>query len=179
MDGAVLYRRKGEIRFRTVTLVVADETLKPEARAGWFQRAVALCSWEDDDVTKGRFHASRHLRQGRAPPHRGCRNEILARSKSFWLARRQQQYTTNAPNPSSQYSKMSSEKKRKRQEQGGERPSKKAAIAPAQGNVKVEYIDNDEMLGPIVGMLLAVLGFMTIQLTILQHQHQDSGFPHR
>lgn len=74
---------------------------------------------------------------------------------------------------------MSSEKKRKRQEQGGERPSKKAAIAPAQGNVKVEYIDNDEMLGPIVGMLLAVLGFMTIQLTILQHQHQDSGFPHR
>ncbi|KAF9734129.1 hypothetical protein PMIN03_008576 [Paraphaeosphaeria minitans] len=45
---------------------------------------------------------------------------------------------------------MGSEKKRKRQEQGGERPSKKAAIAPVQGNVQVEYVDNDEMLGPII-----------------------------
>ncbi|KAF2446126.1 DNA-directed RNA polymeras-like protein I 49 kDa polypeptide [Karstenula rhodostoma CBS 690.94] len=45
---------------------------------------------------------------------------------------------------------MASDKKRKRQEQGGERPSKKPAIAPVQGNVKVEYVDNDEMLGPII-----------------------------
>ena len=60
---------------------------------------------------------------------------------------------------------MSSEKKRKRQEQGGERPTKKAAIAPGQGNVKVEYVDNDEVLGPIVGMLLAALHATNIQLT--------------
>ncbi|KAJ4353864.1 DNA-directed RNA polymerase I subunit rpa49 [Didymosphaeria variabile] len=45
---------------------------------------------------------------------------------------------------------MGDDKKRKRQEQGGDRPSKKTAIAPAQGNVKVEYIDNDEVLGPII-----------------------------
>lgn len=47
---------------------------------------------------------------------------------------------------------MGSEKKRKRQEQNGERPTKKAAIAPAEGNVKVEYINNDDVPGPIIGI---------------------------
>lgn len=46
---------------------------------------------------------------------------------------------------------MGSEKKRKRQEQNGERPAKKAAIAPAEGNVKVDYLENDDVPGPIIG----------------------------
>ncbi|KAF1971799.1 DNA-directed RNA polymeras-like protein I 49 kDa polypeptide [Bimuria novae-zelandiae CBS 107.79] len=44
---------------------------------------------------------------------------------------------------------MGSEKKRKRQEQWDQRPAKKAAVAPAEGNVQVEYIDN-EVPGPII-----------------------------
>jgi DNA-directed RNA polymerase I subunit RPA49 len=65
------------------------------------------------------------------------------------------QHTSTAPDLQS--SRMGSDKKRKRQEQGGERPPKKAAIAPVQGNVKVEYIENDEILGPIIGMLPALV----------------------
>lgn len=81
-------------------------------------------------------------------------------------ARRRRQYTATAPDIDPQSSIMGSEKKRKRQEQGGERPSKKAAIAPVQGNVEVEYIDNDEMLGPIIGVFLAsgynIIGQLTV-----------------
>ena len=41
------------------------------------------------------------------------------------------------------------EKKRKRNEEGGERPSKKAAVV-SQGNVKVELLQ-EEALGPLLG----------------------------
>lgn len=44
-----------------------------------------------------------------------------------------------------------SEKKRKRHGENGERPKKKAAIAPS-GNVKVEVLENKEVLGPLLGM---------------------------
>ncbi|KAI4945812.1 hypothetical protein J4E91_007726 [Alternaria rosae] len=50
-----------------------------------------------------------------------------------------------------------SEKKRKRQEQNGERPKKKAAVAPT-GNVRVKMVENKETLGP----LLAVTPGLTI-----------------
>jgi DNA-directed RNA polymerase I subunit RPA49 len=43
-----------------------------------------------------------------------------------------------------------SEKKRKRHDENGERPKKKAAIAP-QANVRVELVENKELLGPILG----------------------------
>ena len=49
------------------------------------------------------------------------------------------------------------EKKRKRIEEGGERPSKKAAVV-SQGNIKVELLQ-EEALGPLLGRL----------------QHQGSG----
>ncbi|KAF2639030.1 DNA-directed RNA polymeras-like protein I 49 kDa polypeptide [Massarina eburnea CBS 473.64] len=42
------------------------------------------------------------------------------------------------------------EKKRKRQSEGGERPSKKTAIAPPRGLVDVKYVKNDDLLGPIL-----------------------------
>ncbi|KAK3202280.1 hypothetical protein GRF29_161g713878 [Pseudopithomyces chartarum] len=45
---------------------------------------------------------------------------------------------------------MGNEKKRKRQEQNGERPAKKAAVPQAEGNVRVQYIDNDDVPGPII-----------------------------
>jgi DNA-directed RNA polymerase I subunit RPA49 len=45
-----------------------------------------------------------------------------------------------------------SDKKRKRQDDGGERTSKKKAIAPPTGIVKVDHVDNDDALGPILGM---------------------------
>ncbi|KAL6703117.1 DNA-directed RNA polymerase I subunit rpa49 [Coniothyrium glycines] len=44
-----------------------------------------------------------------------------------------------------------SEKKRKRREENGERPSKKAAIAP-QGKVRVEHVENKELLGPVLAV---------------------------
>jgi DNA-directed RNA polymerase I subunit RPA49 len=47
------------------------------------------------------------------------------------------------------------EKKRKRHDDGGERPTKKTAIAP-QGKVKVELLKNEEVLGPLLGTSLAV-----------------------
>lgn len=48
---------------------------------------------------------------------------------------------------------MGNEKKRKRQEQNGERPVKKAAVPQAEGNVRVQYIDNDDVPGPIIGTI--------------------------
>lgn len=45
-----------------------------------------------------------------------------------------------------------SEKKRKRHDDGGERPSKKAAIALPMGNVKVEVVENKDGLGPVLSM---------------------------
>ncbi|KAF2676761.1 DNA-directed RNA polymeras-like protein I 49 kDa polypeptide [Lentithecium fluviatile CBS 122367] len=46
--------------------------------------------------------------------------------------------------------KGTSEKKRKRREEGGERPAKKKAIAPPTGNVRVEYLENNDVLGPML-----------------------------
>ena len=51
---------------------------------------------------------------------------------------------------------MGAEKKRKRQEQNGERPAKKAALASAEGNVKVDYLENDDVPGPIIGTAIAL-----------------------
>jgi hypothetical protein len=44
-----------------------------------------------------------------------------------------------------------SDKKRKRQEEGGERPVKKKALAPPTGSVRVEYLENNDVLGPLLG----------------------------
>jgi DNA-directed RNA polymerase I subunit RPA49 len=45
------------------------------------------------------------------------------------------------------------EKKRKRHDDGAERPSKKPAVASAPGGtVRVEFVDNKNGLGPILGM---------------------------
>jgi hypothetical protein len=58
---------------------------------------------------------------------------------------------TNDSNRQAQHtSNNMAEKKRKRNEEGGERPSKKAAVAP-KGNVKVELLQ-EEALGPLLGM---------------------------
>jgi DNA-directed RNA polymerase I subunit RPA49 len=43
------------------------------------------------------------------------------------------------------------EKKRKRHEGGGERPSKKSAAAQPTGTVRVEFLENKEALGPVLG----------------------------
>jgi DNA-directed RNA polymerase I subunit RPA49 len=43
------------------------------------------------------------------------------------------------------------EKKRKRTEDGAGRPSKKAAVAPSLGNVRVEHVENKNILGPVLG----------------------------
>jgi DNA-directed RNA polymerase I subunit RPA49 len=48
-----------------------------------------------------------------------------------------------------------SEKKRKRREDGGERPTKKVAIA-SKGNVQVQLVENDKTLGPLLGMRKAI-----------------------
>jgi DNA-directed RNA polymerase I subunit RPA49 len=45
----------------------------------------------------------------------------------------------------------SSEKKRKRREDGGERPTKKVAIASGK-TVKVDQLENKGALGPLLGM---------------------------
>jgi DNA-directed RNA polymerase I subunit RPA49 len=45
-----------------------------------------------------------------------------------------------------------SEKKRKRREDGGERPSKKTTIAPPSGRVRLDFVDNEDVLGPVLGM---------------------------
>jgi hypothetical protein len=44
-----------------------------------------------------------------------------------------------------------SEKKRKRREEIPERPKKKVAVAP-KGNVQVELLENEGILGPLLGM---------------------------
>jgi DNA-directed RNA polymerase I subunit RPA49 len=48
-----------------------------------------------------------------------------------------------------------SEKKRKRSQPNGEKQPKKGAIAP-QGAVKVELLENQETLGPLLGRREAV-----------------------
>lgn len=52
------------------------------------------------------------------------------------------------------------EKKRKRQEDGSERPAKKNAASLPKGNVRVEYVDNTDALGPVLGMRYANLKMM-------------------
>lgn len=44
-----------------------------------------------------------------------------------------------------------SEKKRKRNAENGERPKKKAGDLP-QGRVRVDMVENKEVLGPLLGM---------------------------
>jgi hypothetical protein len=44
-----------------------------------------------------------------------------------------------------------SEKKRKRQDNGIERPKKKAAVAQPSGTVRVEFVDNKDVVGPVLG----------------------------
>ena len=98
--------------------------------------------------------ASRHCQRAAAhQPHTSAPHPKLA-PFSKKLSRepgRRPAYTTL------HYSKMGSEKKRKRQEQNGERPAKKAAVAQAQGNVRVQYIDNDDVPGPIIGSTPLIL----------------------
>ncbi|KAF2115076.1 DNA-directed RNA polymeras-like protein I 49 kDa polypeptide [Lophiotrema nucula] len=43
-----------------------------------------------------------------------------------------------------------SEKKRKRRDDGVERPSKKTAIAPPPGNVRVEFVEDTDISGPVL-----------------------------
>lgn len=43
--------------------------------------------------------------------------------------------------------------KRKRSDENGERPKKKPSVEPS-GNVQVELIENKDLLGPYLGMLL-------------------------
>jgi len=46
---------------------------------------------------------------------------------------------------------MGSQNKRKHQEESGGRPTKKPAITPVKGSVKVKFIDNSDVPGPILG----------------------------
>ena len=57
--------------------------------------------------------------------------------------------------PAKFQSNMSAHKgssKRKRQEDGSGKPAKKKALSPPTGNVRVEYLENNEALGPLLGM---------------------------
>lgn len=43
------------------------------------------------------------------------------------------------------------DKKRKRHAENGDRPKKKAVVAP-QGNVRIDMVESKETLGPLLGM---------------------------
>lgn len=72
------------------------------------------------------------------------------------------------------------EKKRKRHEDVGGRPSKKTATAQPTGTVRVEMLENKDVLGPVLGTretYSKAAGFRT--LTIVQLQLQVFNFLQR
>ena len=53
-----------------------------------------------------------------------------------------------------------SEKKRKRQSEKGDRPAEKVAIDLPASTVKVSFLEDNDVLGPVIGKMLEFIPFM-------------------
>jgi len=53
-----------------------------------------------------------------------------------------------------------SEKKRKRRSEEGNRPAKKVAIDLPASTIKVSFLEDNDVLGPVIGKMLEFIPFM-------------------